>query len=53
MSRKPRSQPKFCDLLAPIEAWFELQGWTPLPFQRQCWQAYLAGESGLIQVPTG
>ena len=40
-------------LLAPIEAWFELQGWTPLPFQRQCWQAYLAGESGLIQVPTG
>ncbi|MCP9804519.1 ligase-associated DNA damage response DEXH box helicase [Cyanobium sp. T1G-Tous] len=53
MSRKPRSQPKPCDLLAPIEAWFELQGWTPLPFQRQCWQAYLAGESGLIQVPTG
>ena len=40
-------------LLAPIEAWFERQGWTPLPFQRQCWQAYLAGESGLIQVPTG
>ncbi|MCP9910038.1 ligase-associated DNA damage response DEXH box helicase [Cyanobium sp. BA20m-p-22] len=40
-------------LLAPIEAWFERQGWTPLPFQRQCWRAYLAGESGLIQVPTG
>ena len=53
MSRKPPGQPKSCDLLAPIEAWFELQGWTPLPFQRQCWQAYLAGESGLIQVPTG
>jgi len=40
-------------LLAPIEAWFERQGWTPLPFQRLCWQAYLVGESGLIQVPTG
>jgi ATP-dependent Lhr-like helicase len=53
MSRKPPGQPKSCDLLAPIEAWFERQGWTPLPFQRQCWQAYLAGESGLIQVPTG
>jgi ATP-dependent helicase Lhr and Lhr-like helicase len=39
--------------LAPIEAWFNQQGWTPLPFQRQAWQAYLAGESGLIQVPTG
>ncbi|MDA0718001.1 MAG: ligase-associated DNA damage response DEXH box helicase [Cyanobacteria bacterium] len=53
MSHKPLSPKKSCDLLAPIEAWFELQGWKPLPFQRQCWQAYLAGESGLIQVPTG
>jgi ATP-dependent Lhr-like helicase len=40
-------------LLTPIEAWFALQGWTPMPFQRQAWNAYLAGESGLIQVPTG
>jgi ATP-dependent Lhr-like helicase len=40
-------------VLAPIEAWFHLQAWTPMPFQRQCWQAYLAGESGLLQVPTG
>jgi ATP-dependent helicase Lhr and Lhr-like helicase len=39
--------------LAPIEAWFAQQGWTPLHFQRQAWQAYLAGASGLIQVPTG
>ena len=39
--------------LAPIEAWFRQQGWTPLPFQRQSWQAYLEGGSGLIQVPTG
>ena len=39
--------------MAPIEAWFAQQGWTPLPFQRQAWQAYLAGASGLIQVPTG
>ncbi|MCP9771692.1 ligase-associated DNA damage response DEXH box helicase [Synechococcus sp. Tobar12-5m-g] len=39
--------------LAPIEAWFEQQGWRPLPFQRQCWKAFLAGRSGLIQVPTG
>ncbi|MEY2644413.1 MAG: hypothetical protein RLZZ611_1062 [Cyanobacteriota bacterium] len=39
--------------LAPIEAWFERQGWTPMPFQRQTWAAYLAGESGLIHVPTG
>ena len=41
------------DAVAPIEAWFAQQGWTPMAFQRQCWQAYLAGESGLLQVPTG
>ncbi|MBM5790603.1 MAG: ligase-associated DNA damage response DEXH box helicase [Cyanobacteria bacterium M_surface_10_m1_298] len=40
-------------VLAPIEAWFAQQGWTPMAFQRQCWQAYLEGESGLLQVPTG
>ncbi|MFM9046372.1 MAG: ligase-associated DNA damage response DEXH box helicase, partial [Cyanobium sp.] len=40
-------------ILAPIEAWFGQQGWQPQPFQRQCWRAYLDGNSGLIQVPTG
>ena len=39
--------------LAPVEDWFRRRGWRPLPFQRRCWQAYLAGEDGLIQVPTG
>ena len=41
------------DPLAPIEAWFDLKGWTPMPFQRQCWRAFLEGRSGLLQVPTG
>lgn len=39
--------------LQPVLAWFERQGWQPLPFQLETWQAYLAGHSGLIQVPTG
>ena len=39
--------------LQPVHDWFEQQGWEPLPFQRQTWQAYLEGRSGLIQVPTG
>ncbi|MAI96752.1 MAG: hypothetical protein CMN95_08570, partial [Synechococcus sp. MED650] len=39
--------------LEPIHAWFERQGWTPLPFQQTTWEAYLEGRSGLIQVPTG
>ncbi|QNI79526.1 ATP-dependent Lhr-N-terminus-like helicase [Synechococcus sp. RS9909] len=39
--------------LEPIERWFERKGWQPLPFQRRAWDAHLAGDSGLIQVPTG
>mgnify|MGYP006276563201 CR=1 FL=1 len=39
--------------LRPIEAWFDQQGWTPMDFQRRCWRTYLAGQSGLLQVPTG
>ena len=39
--------------LEPIRAWFAEQGWTPLKFQEETWQAYLNGESGLVQVPTG
>jgi ATP-dependent Lhr-like helicase len=39
--------------LKPIATWFHQQGWQPLPFQQQAWDAYLAGRSGLIQVPTG
>ncbi len=42
-----------CAALEPIEAWFRRKGWRPLPFQRQCWAAYLRGQNGLIQVPTG
>lgn len=39
--------------LKPIVEWFAQQGWEPLPFQWETWQAVLAGKSGLIQVPTG
>lgn len=39
--------------LAPIEHWFAGRGWTPWAFQREAWNAYLAGRSGMIQVPTG
>jgi ATP-dependent helicase Lhr and Lhr-like helicase len=40
-------------ILTPIQAWFTQQGWQPIAFQQETWQAYLAGKSGLIQVPTG
>jgi ATP-dependent Lhr-like helicase len=47
------SEGPLLDPLAPIEAWFARKGWRPMPFQRQCWQAWLEGQSGLLQVPTG
>ena len=41
------------DQLKPIERWFKQQGWTASYFQKQSWNSYLNGASGLIQVPTG
>ena len=35
------------------DAWFAGRGWSPFPFQRQVWQAYLDGRSGLIHAATG
>src|SRR4051812_36348085 len=36
-----------------IEAWFTKRGWKPFPFQREVWDAYARGESGLIHAATG
>ncbi|MCA9108944.1 MAG: DEAD/DEAH box helicase [Planctomycetaceae bacterium] len=33
--------------------WFEDRGWKPFRFQRQAWNAYLLGGSGLIHATTG
>src|ERR1700754_413924 len=38
---------------AAAESWFATTGRTAFAFQREAWQAYLAGESGLINAPTG
>lgn len=39
--------------LAAAHAWFAARGWTPFEFQKQVWDKRLAGESGLLHVPTG
>ncbi len=39
--------------LGRIDAWLESNGWSAFPFQREVWQAYLDGESGLIHSATG
>jgi ATP-dependent Lhr-like helicase len=36
-----------------IRDWFQAKGWTIFDFQKQCWDAYLAGKSGLLNAPTG
>ena len=33
--------------------WFAQRGWTPFRFQTDTWRAYLDGESGLVNAPTG
>lgn len=33
--------------------WFAEQGWSPFRFQRQMWNAYLDGQSGLLHATTG
>jgi ATP-dependent Lhr-like helicase len=41
------------DGIKRVEAFFKSLNREPFPFQRETWNAYLAGESGLIQAPTG
>ncbi|HYH44304.1 MAG TPA: ligase-associated DNA damage response DEXH box helicase [Thermoanaerobaculia bacterium] len=36
-----------------VESWFAGRGWRPFPFQREVWEAYAAGESGLVHAATG
>ncbi len=35
------------------ESWFEGKNWNAFPFQREAWKAYLTGEEGLVNAPTG
>ena len=39
--------------LNKIKEFFHKQDWDPLPYQIESWEAYLNGENGIIQVPTG
>ncbi|MEX0686455.1 MAG: ligase-associated DNA damage response DEXH box helicase [Balneolales bacterium] len=36
-----------------ILKWFGHRGWKPFPFQKEMWQAYLDGYSGILNAPTG
>lgn len=39
--------------IARVLEWFASRRLAPFAFQREAWEAYLAGKSGLIQAPTG
>ena len=41
------------ELLNIAQGWFESRGWSPFPFQKQTWNAYLQGKHGLLNAPTG
>jgi len=41
------------DVLQIGKDWFKNRKWEPFAFQLEAWDAYLAGESGLINAPTG
>lgn len=40
-------------LLHIAETWFESKNWKPFPFQKKTWKAFLNGEHGLLNAPTG
>jgi ATP-dependent helicase Lhr and Lhr-like helicase len=40
-------------MIDALAEWFTVRGWSPFPFQREVWNAYLAGESGLVHAATG
>ena len=50
---KNREQASLKIQLKPVNDFFKSRGWKPFPFQKKVWEAFLAGRSGLLNVPTG
>ncbi|WP_271423701.1 ligase-associated DNA damage response DEXH box helicase [Aequorivita sinensis] len=40
-------------LISLTISWFQSKFWTPFPFQKQTWKAFLDGKHGLLNAPTG
>lgn len=45
--------PRMPSAVRSIEPFFAARAWKPFAFQKETWQAYLAGKSGLLHAPTG
>ena len=54
MTRQPQSFSKrYQTAFNQVTRWFQSKKWRPFGFQKQAWQVYLQGHSGLIHAPTG
>lgn len=40
-------------LISLTSSWFQSKFWTPFPFQKRTWKAFLDGKHGLLNAPTG
>lgn len=49
---QPKITKKY-QILTKAFDWFNTRGWDPFEYQLQTWEAYLAGNSGLLNAPTG
>lgn len=49
----PLSQAAIKRAIRRVEGWFADRKWKVFPFQKQVWNAYLDGDSGLIHATTG
>lgn len=50
---EPKKQSQISGGAQLVEDWFERKGWKPFAFQREAWDAYRKGDSGLIHSSTG
>jgi len=53
ITQNSKQNSKQNNLISKIKRFFYSNGWEPLPYQIESWEAILNGENGIIQVPTG
>ena len=53
ITQNSKQKSKQNNLISKIKQFFSTSGWEPLPYQIESWEAFLNGENGIIQVPTG
>lgn len=49
----PHNMPELDTPTQIIQEWFNAREWKSFPFQEECWTAYAAGKSGILNAPTG